>query len=565
MKRTVQEQAILNNWPVVTADDIELMNDEFPHYIFFRRQKNGSVEYHTSCCGRTERIKPVRRTELPWGNALLDASYHNQLHTCPWCSRKVTMKDLSKAGKRKSLAASCLVVLLHGDKQALYADALSLRKDYETLTDLTARPTYWLCSGYRFSAGEVMEIDYQVGGEGCIAWERGQLGRKKLVQEPFKKGSLSSYTHDPYAVIGRDVLENHPLFRYCQYFDSWQYRPGGPRGHAHKFDDLISYLTAYSMYPRQIELLVKAGLFQPVAELIWTRKKFAAAIDWEEPDIRKAMDLSKGELSQLLAIRPDFGALECRAYATRHLGTSWDVEDAATFWQIWGLDLRPMVVLRFCRRYQLPLGKLLRYLDRVTGEDSSGSARAAAFGVYSDYLDAAYHLGRCMEHSAVLWPELLCTAHDEATDQWAQIQLREAEADKKAGRPKEAKERARKYEFELGDLCIKFPMSAAAIRLEGQRLNHCVGGYAKRHLEGVLTILFLRKMDMPNTPYVTIEMQGNQLRQIHGLCNDIGRVSPRIKHKGFLDTWMRWLREGSPRNEDGSPQLPKKKCGGVVA
>ena len=34
MKRTVQEQAILDNWPVVTADDIELMNDEFPHYIF---------------------------------------------------------------------------------------------------------------------------------------------------------------------------------------------------------------------------------------------------------------------------------------------------------------------------------------------------------------------------------------------------------------------------------------------------------------------------------------------------------------------------------------------------
>ncbi|HIT31660.1 MAG TPA: hypothetical protein IAC25_02335 [Candidatus Enterenecus stercoripullorum] len=105
MKRTVQEQAILDNWPVVTADDIEMMNDEFPHYIFFHRRKDGRVEYHTSCCGKTEVIEPVRRTELPWGNALLDASYHNQLHTCPWCSRKVTMKDLSKAGKRKGLAA----------------------------------------------------------------------------------------------------------------------------------------------------------------------------------------------------------------------------------------------------------------------------------------------------------------------------------------------------------------------------------------------------------------------------------------------------------------------------
>ncbi len=565
MKRTEREQAILDNWPVVSADDIELMNDEFPHYIFFRRRKDGRVEYHTSCCGRTEGIELVRRTELPWENALLDASYHNQLHTCPWCGRKVTMKDLSKAGKRKGLTAYCLVVLLHGDERALYADALSLRKKYETVADLTARPKYWLCSGYRFAPGEVMEIDYQAWVEGVITWERGQLGRKKEVQEPFKRGSLSFYTHDSYAVIGRDVLEDHPLYRYCQYFHGWQYRPGGPRGYAHKFDDLISYLTAYCIYPRQIELLVKAGLYQPVAELIWNRKKFAAAIDWGEPDIRKAMDLSKGELSQLLAIRPDFGALECRAYANRHLGTSWDVEDAATFWNMWGVELRPMEVLRFCRRYQLPLGKLLRYLERVIGGDSYGSVRAEAFTIYRDYLEAAYHLGWCMDHSAVLWPEFLFSAHDVATDQWAQVQLQEAEADQKAKWPRGAKERARKYEFELDGLRIKMPMSAAAIKLEGKALHHCVGGYAKRHLEGVLTILFLRRVETPNTPYVTIEMQGNQLRQIHGLNNDVGQVSPRVRHKGFLSAWLRWLQAGSPRNEDGTPKLPKKRKGAVVA
>ena len=256
MKRTEQEQAILDNWPVVTADEIETMNDEFPHYIFFRRGKDGGMEYHTSCCGRTEVIEPVRRTELPWENALLDASYHNQKHTCPWCSRGVTMKDLGKAGKRKSLDEYRLVVLLHGDDHALYADALSLHKEYGAMDDLTARPTYWLCSGYRFARGEVMQIDYQVWDKGAITWELGQLGRKKLVQEPFKKGGLSFYTHDSYAVIGRDVLKNHPFFRYCQYFHGWQYRPGGGRGYAHRFYDLISYLTAYSIYPRQIEMLV---------------------------------------------------------------------------------------------------------------------------------------------------------------------------------------------------------------------------------------------------------------------------------------------------------------------
>lgn len=565
MKRTEQEQAVLDNWPVVTEDDIEMMNDEFPHYIFFRRGKDGGVEYHTSCCGRTEVIEPVRRTKLPWENALLDASYHNQKHTCPWCSRGVTMKDLGKAGKRKSLDEYRLVVLLHGDDHALYADALSLHKEYAAVDDLTARPTYWLCSGYRFARGEVMQIDYQMWDAGAITWELGQLGRKKLVQEPFKKGCLSFYTHDSYAVIGRDVLEDHPFFRYCQYFHLWQYRPGGGRGYAHKFHDLISYLTAYSIYPRQVEMFVKAELYQPVEELIWHRKKFAAAIDWEEPDIRKAMGLSKQELGQLTAIRPDFGALECRAYANQHLDTSWDVEDAATFWNMWGVNLRPIEVLRFCRRYQLPLGRLLRYLERVIGEDSYGAVRAEAFAIYRDYLEAAYHLGRCMEHSAVLWPETLFTAHDEATDQWARIQLQEAETDKKAKRPRGAKERARKYEFELDGLLIKMPMSAAAIQLEGQKLHHCVGGYAKRHLEGVLTILFLRKADAPHTPYVTIEMQGNQLRQIHGRNNDRDQVSPRVRHKGFLATWLRWLQAGSPRNEDGTPKLPKKRKGAVVA
>ena len=162
-------------------------------------------------------------------------------------------------------------------------------------------------------------------------------------------------------------------------------------------------------------------------------------------------------------------------------------------------------------------------------------------------------------------PENLFTAHDEATAQWAQIQLQEAEADKKAKRPRGAKERARKYEFELDGLLIKMPMSAAAIRLEGQKLHHCVGGYAKRHLEGVLTILFLRKADTPHIPYVTIEMQGNQLRHIHGRNNDKGQVSPRVRHKKFLDTWLRWLQAGSPRNEDGTPKLPKKRKGAVVA
>ena len=117
-----------------------------------------------------------------------------------------------------------------------------------------------------------------------------------------------------------------------------------------------------------------------------------------------------------------------------------------------------------------------------------------------------------------------------------------------------------KYSFELDGLRIVFPLTAASIRREGKVLDHCVGGYAERHIKGVLTILFLRKASAPNTPYVTIETDGNQIRQIHGYDNErSGGESPRKVHKEFLDSWLAWLKAGSRRDQDRKPILPKRK------
>ena len=81
-------------------------------------------------------------------------------------------------------------------------------------------------------------------------------------------------------------------------------------------------------------------------------------------------------------------------------------------------------------------------------------------------------------------------------------------------------------------------------------------------MRGVTTILFLRRSSAPGTPYVTLEMDGNQIRQIHGYHNDTlpGSTKPQEVHRVFLDTWLRWLRAGSQRNEDGTPKLPRRKA-----
>ncbi|WP_297199781.1 PcfJ domain-containing protein [uncultured Flavonifractor sp.] len=557
-KYTDREQELLDGWPTVTAEDLTRMNDLFPHYLFFRKEGDlmglGGVRLYTSCCGHKEYRPYLLRTETPEHRDLLDHLKHKESWTCPWCGRTVTVIDLAKARKRKALRRVELTVLLHVQGDALCADALALWKDYADEADLTARPTAWCSSGYRFTQGEVMQVDHQWDDKHpCITYERDKLGRRKLVQEPFKFGSLSWYRYEAYSILNREALEGHPLFRYCGYFDLWQYRPMGPRGYAARFHDFISYLTAYAIYPRQVEMLAKAGYWEPLNDLIYSRKKNAAAMCWEEPDPRKSFRLNKRELSLLMGMQPPIKTLEVRNYVGRHWGETWSLPFCMDFCNLWGNHLDPMEVLRFLNRYRLDPDRFLRYLGGEFDRDHIEAVYYAdLFEIYRDYLNGAYQLGYCLEHSRVLWPPELFTAHDLTMEQLAQRQ--------EVSQAQNRRARRLKYEFELDGWKIVFPATAAAIKREGKMLDHCVGGYADRHMRGVTTILFLRRSSAPSTPYVTIEMDGNQIRQIHGYHNDTLPDSPKPRevHKVFLDTWLRWLRAGSKRNEDGTPKLPKR-------
>lgn len=85
-------------------------------------------------------------------------------------------------------------------------------------------------------------------------------------------------------------------------------------------------------------------------------------------------------------------------------------------------------------------------------------------------------------------------------------------------------------------------------------------------MKGTTTILFMRKADKPKEPFLTIQMQGKTLMQIHGYRNEglytaKGRFAPdpREEYKGILDPWLDWIAKGSKRDKKGQPVLPKKK------
>lgn len=102
--------------------------------------------------------------------------------------------------------------------------------------------------------------------------------------------------------------------------------------------------------------------------------------------------------------------------------------------------------------------------------------------------------------------------------------MREAEAKKMKSLMLKLKN---KYSFEYQGLKIVVPESMQDIIDEGKALSHCVGGYAERHAEGKLSILFIRKLSDPDTSYVTMEVQGKRIIQYHGYKNDVKKQLPK--------------------------------------
>lgn len=63
------------------------------------------------------------------------------------------------------------------------------------------------------------------------------------------------------------------------------------------------------------------------------------------------------------------------------------------------------------------------------------------------------------------------------------------------------------------------PVNSQDLQKEGDTLNHCVASYIKRVVDNECLILFLRKMNEPEEPLVTLEIRNNSVVQARGLHN----------------------------------------------
>ena len=153
------------------------------------------------------------------------------------------------------------------------------------------------------------------------------------------------------------------------------------------------------------------------------------------------------------------------------------------------------------------------------------NGRTNIIGDWLDYLGEAKKIGLDLTRETNYFPKDLYTMKSNISQQIKYLHDKEIEEKMKAM----IAARNELFSWKSKTYFIRPAESAEELVAEGKALHHCVGGYAERHAKGETTILFIRKNENPDTPFVTMEVQKNgkgewYVVQIHGYMND--RVYP---------------------------------------
>ena len=293
--------------PKLTQQELEEMNALFPAYIFRRRKTR---EVWTTCCGShgvlpaTSPIMEAMHTPETrgfgpriychvgvWGAPPPNSKPEPEPMACPFCGKVSPVKELGRTGKRDNLWASRRAVVLRWYRGALWATAYHLVKAYRDGARLTDRPAYSIQAIYRFKPGQAQKASKY---SWLDQWGGSTEVKGHTLKPGFRFCEPYTFNHEDgmgYHIINMSELDKSP-FRYC-----------GAEAFTKKSSSLMRYLALCTIYPRQVEMLTKAGLVSMVVDFVDHKKSNATIFNWNEADPLKSFGLDKVEMKEFLAIQ----------------------------------------------------------------------------------------------------------------------------------------------------------------------------------------------------------------------------------------------------------------------
>lgn len=338
----------------------------------------------------------------------------------------------------------------------------------------------------------------------------------------------------------------------------------------------VVYLRLYQKHPN-VENLVRQGachlldalLRERMPNRLWENNKEGVAvledICWAQDRPSKMLHLDKDEYAMLMKRMAgvELWRLYVRCKVAGDRMTETDVEDAFRLGDDNLIDLAG----------QAPMGKICRYLLRqielacqspveliACGDewdedlddyaDPDWNTTIIDAGLLSDYWRMANSAGWNLDLPIVRWPKDLIAAHDRAADAEETAVLK-----KSAVLFRKRFKQLSVFSFSAGGILIRPCRSQTELTREGEKLSHCVGGYAADVAKGEKSIFFIRRAKKPGTPWFTLQFDPQKLTvvQNHGYKNR----APTKEVKAFVELWLSWVMDGCKRDENGAPILPE--------
>lgn len=498
MRRVPQTPANLKRWA-----DKHIM----PHYLFYD-YNNGRAKTQAYCT-YCEKFSVIKRPKS------------NDVLRCPKCRQKVIAKAQGKRAAYHEDRETCQVIR-RISPQELVVRIYKLYWSYAKGKDSIRKSAYEVMRIYvRSDDGKKAIVEpyyYDSSYDSVTRWRRGYHPGALFGMECF----ISEETGEIY-LPGLEKTLQGTAWEYCALRQFYE-RTAIPMQVSH-------YLKMYLRHPLLVERLTKVGFENIVADVVY-RHGFSDALDEMQARTNRILRVEKQDVSVLQEQKVGMSMLKkYQAYVAIHL------RGRAELFQ-WQLHNEVSEIPTDIFQY-MTAEKFMRYIDTQfpiycetrTANGYRDPTMETLVIIYVDYLHMCRRQAYDMKDKSVLSPKNCAAAHDREAERIQKIN--DAQKNKAFGMAYAGF--ARKAALPNEELQIVCPKRANDLVAEGRALHHCVGSYIDRVAEGRCLIVFVRRVEEPKKPYVTVEVRDGKVAQIHGDHNS----DPTEEVKMFVDLWSR--------------------------
>ena len=346
-----------------------------------------------------------------------------------------------------------------------------------------------------------------------------------------KKNYASSKFH--YSIKQLETIGDLVALKYTGLREYIDYKLNkGIYSHSIPISDIIHYIRFQSMYP-VIEQLCKRGFNGTLEDEIHHRVNYEKmmSLDLSKKKVPDVVGLPE-RLIKIYLKESDYHSRLEKFKALYRLDPNVREEDIAWL-ELYGVEAQQ--VADVMHESQMSIMRLCEYLEHVRINQCFEPKEAILD--WRDYLHAAKTIEVDLTDNKARYPSSLKREHDRAVAKQKLV----LDAKKDEFFQAETERYGKLYSYKTDEYMIIPPRDMKDLFEEGRKLNHCVGSYSDRIVEGKTCIMFIRKTEEPEKPYFTIEINQAigyvvQLRANSNRCINHSTEKELVK---FLKEWSK--------------------------